>query len=64
MCSGKKTYAIHQQEIPLCVLLSTGELCKAFLSANKKLLAKDKGFFFPLNDTMNCFLMCLGSGLY
>lgn len=46
MCSGKKTYAIHQQEIPLCVLLSTGELCKAFLSANKKLLAKDKGFFF------------------
>lgn len=46
-CSGKNTYAIHQQEIPSCVLLSTGELCKAFLPAKRKLLAKDKVVFSP-----------------
>ena len=46
-CSGKKTYAIHQHEIPPCVLLSTQELCEALLQASKKLLAKDIGFFPP-----------------
>lgn len=64
-CSGKKTHDIHQHEIPPCVLLSTQELGKAFLLANKKLLAKDIEGFPPLpDDTMKYLLMCLGPGLH
>lgn len=61
-CSWKNTYVIHWHKMPPCVLLSTRELCEAFLPANKKLLAKDA--VSSPDDTMNYFLTCLESGLH